>query len=171
MAKAQSEANRRKAARDAGVCTRCFRTSVAPDRATCASCLEQRRQQIAARSKGRYDAGQCVYCNDESRVGAAVYGENCRVRNLARSKQSKVDLRQQILDAYGRECVCCGEDIEEFLQLDHVDDNGSEERRHLNGTSQYHELRRRGFPSEGYQMLCANCNWAKRLGQCPHQGS
>lgn len=32
----------------------------------------------------------------------------------------------------------------------------------------YSDLRKRGFPA-GYQVLCANCNWSKRLkGKCAH---
>lgn len=81
--------------------------------------------------------------------------------------------RQEVLDAYGRECACCGEDIEEFLSIDHMDGSGAAHRKELGmkgGGQFYGWLRREGFP-EGFQTLCMNCNHAKgHYGKCPHNG-
>ena len=69
------------------------------------------------------------------------------------------------------ECACCGEDIVEFLSLDHIKNNGAKERREFNcngGYAFYLKLRKLGYP-EGYQVLCHNCNIAKgAFGECPH---
>jgi hypothetical protein len=38
------------------------------------------------------------------------------------------------------------------------------------GSHVYADLRRRGFPQEGYRLLCWNCNSATRFGRtCPHE--
>lgn len=82
----------------------------------------------------------------------------------------------RILEAYGGQCACCGEREAAFLQLDHVsgivpDDQrrpGWSSRR-LTGTALYRAVLRAGCPPD-YQLLCANCNFAKaRLGACPHR--
>jgi hypothetical protein len=75
-------------------------------------------------------------------------------------------------------CRCCGETEHDFLALDHVNDDGAEQRRQLaaelgglpTGERFYRWLARRGFPDIGLQVLCHNCNHAKRLRDgCPHQ--
>lgn len=54
----------------------------------------------------------------------------------------------------------------DFLSLDHIDGKGSHTqslRKHL-----YHWIKSNGFPA-GFQVLCFNCNLAKRAGTaCPH---
>lgn len=114
---------------------------------------------------------------DRARASAAKWrSENPeRYREITRRSMRKraATLRQQALDRYGRGCACCGESIEVFLCLDHIDGGGNEERRqHTNGTAGwvfYRWLESQGWP-DGYQTLCHNCNIAKhRLGVCPHQ--
>jgi len=82
--------------------------------------------------------------------------------------------RQKILVHYSKEkigCVCCGEEMKEFLVIDHINGGGTEHRKKLKkegGDSFYAWLIRNKFP-RGYQILCFNCNWAKtRYGGCPH---
>jgi hypothetical protein len=78
-------------------------------------------------------------------------------------------LRSEAIDAYGGQCACCGEAQIEFLQVDHIHDDGALHRRELGYSEIYAWLRARSWP-EGFQVLCANCNWAKRFGACPHRG-
>ena len=62
-------------------------------------------------------------------------------------------------------CVRCGYSGR-ALQLDHIHDNGARERGSRSGYHGGHKLYRllglQGFP-EGYQTLCANCNWEKEF--------
>ena len=88
------------------------------------------------------------------------------VRAYARRKAR--ELRDEILDAYGGACACCGERVRDFLTLDHTDGGGSAHRKATWGKV-YQQVKREGFPS-GYRVLCWNCNWAYRLmGDCPHR--
>lgn len=80
--------------------------------------------------------------------------------------------RQQVLDGYGGQCTCCGESHKEFLTVDHVNNNGNQERkekRHRGiGSLFYKDIIDAKFPPS-YQLLCYNCNAAKaRCGLCPH---
>lgn len=79
-------------------------------------------------------------------------------------------LRQQILNAYGGRCACCGESTPEFLAIDHVYNDGAQHRRVVGGGSTlYAWLKANNFPQDRFQLLCHNCNMAKGLyGQCPH---
>lgn len=76
--------------------------------------------------------------------------------------------KEQAFDYYGRVCVCCGETELAFLTIDHINGYGTQHRKKI-GTSIYKWLVQNNFP-EGFQTLCWNCNWGKRLlGACPHQ--
>lgn len=85
-------------------------------------------------------------------------------------------LRLECIAAYGSACACCGETGERFLAIDHTNGDGAVHRRGLRGgrpqagagNAFYPWLRANGFP-RGFQILCWNCNWAKRFGSCPHE--
>lgn len=83
-------------------------------------------------------------------------------------------MREQVLEGYGAWCNCCGETEKVFLTLDHVDNNGAEERKALtpltrNNDGVFAKAIKENFPL-CYQILCNNCNIAKyRVGECPHK--
>lgn len=80
-------------------------------------------------------------------------------------------LRFEIFKNYGLKCRCCGEDQLVFLTIDHIHNDGYEQRKELRlnaGQPFYYWLKRNNFP-KGFQTLCHNCNHAKRIGICPHK--
>lgn len=69
---------------------------------------------------------------------------------------------------YGTACVCCGENAQALLTIDHVEGDGASHRRTFTGPI-YRWLKNNSYPS-GFQTLCWNCNAAKSLsGGCPHK--
>ena len=94
----------------------------------------------------------------------------------AQQLRARRKLRLIILTHYSGgdvKCACCGEKEIKFLCIDHIDNNGAEERRKMKsgktGHPFYSKLKREGFP-KGYQVLCYNCNMAKSFyGECPHK--
>ncbi len=97
-----------------------------------------------------------------------------------KAKQVKrtADIRNEVLNAYGGVCACCGETEAMFLTVDHIFDDGAEERRRLFGTrvgrgtpAMYRWLKKNGFPKDRYRLMCFNCNCgrARNGGTCPHQ--
>jgi hypothetical protein len=71
-------------------------------------------------------------------------------------------------------CSCCGETHVEFLTVDHVNNDGSTDRKVRGaGMKFYALLRREGFPNDPpLTCLCFNCNLAKGMfGRCPHDVS
>jgi hypothetical protein len=134
----------------------------------------------------RHESSQAA----EHRAADAVVSENYRKRNptkikalsvrryangaerlKARASGYRKKLRQELLDAYGRVCACCGETEEAFLTLEHIGGTGAAHRRSLSSScSVYHDLKKRGWPKNGYEILCWNCNCAQRYGKvCPHK--
>lgn len=97
-----------------------------------------------------------------------------RQAEAGRARRSQEALKAQVFAAYGGYlCSCCGVTERHFLSIDHVANNGAEQKRnrdYTSGTGFYQWLRKNGFPS-GYQVLCLNCNIGKHRngGVCPHQ--
>ena len=105
--------------------------------------------------------------------------KNNREKSHASSKRSYDKARLIALQYYGGtppKCACCGESIIEFLTIDHIDGKGAEHRRQiekeygwkLGGNQLIFWLKRNDYP-KGFQVMCANCNFGKRVGtECPH---
>lgn len=134
-----------------GLCFQCGKRKLAKhSKSSCLTCLKKIRAYNKS-LKGKYNATR------------AAYGEAWR------DKQ-----RIDAFNAYGGpECVCCGENTIEFLELDHINNDGAEHRRELKKSGKwnwiYRWVKRNNYPV-GFQVLCCNCNRAKWLyGQCPHE--
>jgi len=92
-----------------------------------------------------------------------------RCNQLVREENQR--LRDEVIDAYGGECACCGETRKEYLTIDHIDGNGNKQKREIgvkDSRSLYRWLRQNNYP-EGFQVLCFNCNCGKgSYSVCPH---
>ena len=90
----------------------------------------------------------------------------------ASKARGRTKLKRNIFEYYGGTppiCACCGEDLFEFLTIDHINGDGAAHRRELGTDAIYAWLKREGYP-EGFRVLCINCNFAMGLyGYCPHQ--
>jgi len=76
-----------------------------------------------------------------------------------------------MIRAYGGKCQCCAEFVPQLLTLEHVEGDGARHRADVgrNAQAQLVDLKRRGWPKEGYTVLCFNCNIGKGTGtSCPH---
>lgn len=98
-------------------------------------------------------------------------GLSCCLLCKARAERSRSSNRRRMIEAYGGRCVCCGESEQTFLAIDHINNDGNLERRQFGkgGNGFFTRLSKLGFPKDRYQLLCHNCNFAKRLGICPHK--
>lgn len=97
------------------------------------------------------------------------------LRNCIKIKDRREQVRNLILEHYGKQCNCCGESNRRFLTIDHINNDGAQERRKLfgstGGTSYRTDLFiiKNNYP-DTYQILCYNCNCGKERnnGICPH---
>jgi hypothetical protein len=166
-------------AKAAGMCVRrgCKAAS-RPGRIYCAEHMAALAERRDRNFRKNIEAGRCK-CG-RPRDGGRRKCERCRklakrattgLLGSARRRRASERERSRVFSAYGARCVCCGETERAFLQVDHVRNNGAQERRANPNTTNARLAIRSGFSSD-YQVLCANCNWAKSvLGKCPHQQS
>lgn len=72
-------------------------------------------------------------------------------------KNRVLEIRRKLIEAYGKKCKMCNEDKWCFLSIDHINNNGAQERKELPGIKLYRNIIANNFPNT-YQLLCYNCN-------------
>ena len=78
--------------------------------------------------------------------------------------KARVKVRIDMNAEYGGKCSNCGISDIDILDIDHINNNGAEDRRNnLYGYNLYRHLKKKGYPKDEYQLLCKNCNWKKHL--------
>lgn len=113
------------------------------------------------------DAGLCGKCGNEP-VEGHTRCRPCLLADREISLRYVAKVKNAAFDAYGNACVCCGEDIEAFLSLDHINNDGN-----IFRASGYQLIwvwaKKNDYPNT-LQLLCRNCNWGKYSngGVCPH---
>jgi hypothetical protein len=88
-------------------------------------------------------------------------------------QRNRQKVKDRVFEAYGGyHCSCpgCSEDNPTFMTLDHVNDDGAEQRKSLQSSSAlFYWIIRNDFPP-GFQVLCWNCNCGRAMNNrvCPH---
>ena len=90
-------------------------------------------------------------------------------RNQRESTYRK-ERKRKLIDILGGKCRCCGVSDITFLTVDHVFNDGHEERKSLSAVVLYERIIKGQVDLSRYQCLCWNCNHGKRIngGICPH---
>lgn len=160
--------------------TFCVSHTEADNTAHCGPCRSLRREKmksskictICERRKSLPNITKCDKCRTRTNKNDSKYAKEKRIKDPAYFKNKDVReykrLRQQVLGVYGTSCACCGESIEEFLTIDHIDGNGNKHRREIGQAKLYAWLKRNGFP-KNFQTLCASCQLGKEKGFCPEK--
>jgi hypothetical protein len=113
----------------------------------------------------------------------ATHDKMCEAHRLAardRDVRKAKKLRDEVFTQYGGyQCNCPGCHVvtPEFMQLDHINNDGAKHRREIAGHNNkcgskrmHYWLKTNGWPKI-VQPMCANCNFAKgHYGACPHAG-
>lgn len=102
-----------------------------------------------------------------------AYYERNRQKMNEQCRDYKRRLKAEMVAAYGGRCECCGEAEITFLTLEHVNRDGADHKRRL-GTNGGHaiwlDLKKRGWPKDGFTLLCWNCNCSTKNGAaCAHK--
>jgi len=135
----------------------------------------------------RETSGLCIYCG---KYPPKINNKGCNIcskkkveitkifekNNSNTIKQYRLLVKYEVIEKYGGKCNCCGETQILFLTIDHVNNDGYQDRKELYGVknpatmSWYLKLRRECI-REDLQVLCFNCNLGKSInnGMCPHK--
>ena len=141
----------------------------------CSKCKEILDVSVFYRRRARGDNGRMSACISCSSIAKEQWRVSHKKEHNEQARVYRNKMWDEILDAYGPLCACCGEQNRRFLTLDHVDGGG---RKHIESVG--HKtiriqirafVRRTGKPDTRYQVLCFNCNCGRSLngGICPHK--
>jgi len=114
---------------------------------------------------------RCKPCKNKYQVAWHRKSPERVARAAMDRREHQARRRREAIAAYGGKCTCCGEDNPAFLTVDHIGGGGNKHRRSLGSNEAvYTWLQRNGYPKDGFQLLCMNCNWAssRNGGVCPH---
>lgn len=145
------------------LCVYCRNPSIG--KTICKDCSLKR----AMEREERIAYGLCanIGCDNDRREGKTT----C-VQCSAKISDKIRELKQLVLDHYGQVCNCsCGCKVTKFehLTIDHINNDGAEQRKARNahsGQAEYRRIIRERFPKD-LQVLCWNCNCAKQYyGGC-----
>lgn len=136
----------------------------------CSKCGIEKDVSGFYRGNGRLGLrSQCMTCEIEY---SAMDKKRNPEKYLAKARRVNKKRREAVLLGLGGDnpkCKCCGENEKRFLCVDHIKNNGADERRKY-GSAIYLEVKKKGFPKGEYQLLCHNCNMARAFYKvCPHQ--
>ena len=112
---------------------------------------------------------------EQIKIYGAKYRDTHRSKIREYTRGFRYNLKIETLSHYGTVCQKCGFSDPRALQIDHIEDNGAEERKSLGGQKFsgwqfYSWLKKHSWPS-GYQVLCANCNAIKQVEKNARNGS
>jgi hypothetical protein len=115
-----------------------------------------------------HSKGQCKHCYDYDPVRRPQVLAEKRARN------NRIYAMACVIIGGDQGCACCGETEPLFLQIDHINNDGAEDRRKHGGNRQMYAYICTLTPEEArrhYQIYCGSCNHAKMRngGVCPHQ--
>lgn len=118
----------------------------------------------------------CVNCvikkssKRESAKDCIIKYSSLKQRRLWNKKYT-LNKRLELINGYGSICACCEENNLLYLTIDHINNDGADEKRRFNNNmfAFYKKLKTFNFPKDNYQLLCYNCNCSKgAYGQCYH---
>lgn len=131
----------------------------------------------------RYEAGFCIYCGKQQYIENKRGCAQCLGKKSKRScddaqkdplkaAQYRLRVKSDVISKYGGKCACCQESELLFLTIDHINNDGSRDRKDndiSNSASFYLTLRKSDIRID-LQVLCFNCNLGKQIngGVCPH---
>jgi len=121
------------------------------------------RKKIALKLKGNKNG---IGNLGKGKISIFKYGnfvsKDRKKEYLREWKQKK---RQQLIKFMGGKCVSCGFDDIRALHIDHITGGGNIERRSYRGNYMKFnkELLNGTLDKKRYQLLCANCNFIKKI--------
>jgi hypothetical protein len=120
---------------------------------------------------------ECQKADRKARYEADPETHKARMKAWQKANGDKIAarrrrMREEVIEAYGGRCACCGLTGYEFLTIDHTNGDGAEHRKVIGegATDILNYLRANGYPKDRFRLLCWNCNCARGIyGYCPHE--
>jgi len=104
---------------------------------------------------------------ESERRASRKYYRNHKQERFALGRKAHARYRLTALARYSKtsppSCARCGIDDIDVLTIDHINNNGAEERKNEKYGGHLALLLKQCDYPEGYQVLCRNCNYKKEI--------
>jgi len=98
----------------------------------------------------------------QSRCKECQRQDSQRPERKERSRQYSLNLRSQIIQLYGCQCLGCGNPHYGFLEIDHILGGGGQHVKECGVYSMYKAIFAEGYRPDKYRVLCKACNQLAR---------
>lgn len=134
--------------------------------------MSKYRREYYLANKERFAERKRIY-REEHKEHNHLYAIQYYKKNRKRLTDGRTNyvklLRRKVVNLLGSKCIKCGISDYRVLAIDHVNNDGSKERKIMKSISIFytyllnlnHEDKTTFF--KRYQILCHNCNWIKRI--------
>lgn len=114
----------------------------------------QRVYDWIAKNRAKHNKRMALYMREYNKRNPSTYVQRHRI---------------MLLDLLGMKCSKCGFSDVRALQIDHINGNGHKERLSIHGIKFYrYYLKNIDEIKDNIQLLCANCNFIKKLENNEH---
>lgn len=140
----------------------------------CKKCKSKQDKEYRERNKDKVKAHKHEYYlenRDDIIEKVCLYAKENRIAHNLRGKKAKEKCKLGVFSAYCDDvvkCKNCTEDDIGILTIDHIDGNGADHRREIQGKNNggggsnfYRWLKKNNYPT-GFQVLCFSCQFRKR---------
>jgi len=110
-----------------------------------------------------YYAGRPKQTTEDKAKYRKEYYRKHREKLDAYSNDWRQEKRLEIINELGGQCNHCGENDPIVLDIDHIHNDGAQERKTAKRKNVVSILRAKGIDKQRYQLLCKNCNWRKEF--------
>lgn len=118
------------------------------------------RQRVNGYNRAYYEQNKEKIRNRKTEL-MRQYRQADPEKHRKQSREAKARLKERLFEMYGHVCVVCGFADKRALTLDHINQNGNEERKLLGERGVYIRALQEYRPDE-YRTLCMNCQFIER---------
>lgn len=136
-----------------------------------------RRQKPERRLKARQRANLWYHNNRElaNKQSHERYQHCDKLKRFQHARECRAKLKTEVYALLGGKCINCGFSDVRALQIDHINGGGLKDKREIPNASNYlsyyaHIIDSIKNGEQKYQLLCANCNWIKRIENNENRG-
>lgn len=135
--------------------------------------MGQTAEQLAYARSWYSDNREAVLLrNKRDRLRNPAKYKTAGLKAAAKQRQWSREYKAMVVAHYGGKCVCCGDDHFKFMTIEHLNNDGAEQRRTKHPKQGYlwwKWIVDNGYPDD-LTVMCFNCNHAKGVyGRCPHE--
>lgn len=162
---------RREKKKKLGFCSRCHVERDDYGKTKCTSCLKRAKEYSAQRYQDRKKNHLCVMCGRNPNDSPNLMCSICIDKSKLNNQRQRKTIRYRVIMAYGGKCHCCGIKEIALLTIDHMNNDGKQDREENGGRENFYRILYKLPMRTDIKISCFNCNVGRSMNGniCPHK--